>query len=240
MSIDSHNRTKMRFDANAVASGYPSYYGTSSRDRREAACLRRAFAAIPAGSKVLDLPCGSGRLLPLLLEHSAEVTGADYSTHMLSNAQQNWETAHRAHAGQTPVVKFVQCDALDTGFAAGEFDAVVCHRLFHHFSEPATRIQALRELSRISRGPVIVSYFNSHALDALKRRLVNIIRRHVPTDRIPIAPGEFRRDIHQAGLRIMSAHPVWRGVSPLWVLVLERREQRPITASERNAIENAA
>ncbi len=240
MPIDSHNRTKARFDTNKVASEYPALFGASRRDRREVACLRRALDAIPRGSNVLDLPCGSGRLLPLLLEKGARVTGADYSQHMLANARCNWETVRGALAGDVPAVSFVQCDALQTGFADGEFDAVVCHRLLHHFSDSPTRVRALRELSRISSGPVIVSFFNAHALDAVKRRLINRLRRHDPTDRIPISPRKFRNNVREAGLRIVSQHPVWRGISPLCILVLEHEQQQPVRASERNSLDNAA
>ena len=37
----------------------------------------------------------------------------------------------------------------------------MCNRLLHHFAEPDVRIGVLRELARVSRGPVIVSFSNT-------------------------------------------------------------------------------
>src|SRR6185312_12802071 len=154
----------------------------------------------------LDLPCGTGRLLPVLAKAGYRVTAADRSLHMVRLAALNWSTWRQEATYAEPEIPFEQCDVLDTPFPNGHFDAVVCSRLFHHFRESEIRVRALRELRRISRGALIVSFFNSFAIDALRFRLKYIMRRKAPQDRIPIPLAFFARDVQQAGLRLVSSH----------------------------------
>ena len=73
-------------------------------------------------------------------------------------------------------VSFEVADVLDTGLADGQFDAVICNPLFHHFNQSEIRVAALRELSRISSDRLIISFFCSLSLDALTFHLQNLLR----------------------------------------------------------------
>ena len=92
-------------------------------------CILKALRGVPRGAKVLDLPCGTGRLLPELAARGFDVTEADVSPHMLDHARQ--------FAGERGVKiaddRFVVASVFDTGFIENAFDATVCNRLFHHF-----------------------------------------------------------------------------------------------------------
>ena len=80
------------------------------------ACLRRLVAALPAGARVLDAACGTGKYWPTLLEAGLEVVGTDQSQAMLDVA-----------IGKHPEVT-VHRVALQDLAAAGPtgFDAVLC------------------------------------------------------------------------------------------------------------------
>lgn len=69
-------------------------------------------------------------------------------------------------------------------------------------------------MARISRGPIIASFFSSFAIDALTFKLLNTIRGITPVDRIPIPEREFRADLEAAGLRVLSVEGVRYGISP--------------------------
>jgi len=217
----SHAMTLDRFGTAEAAGRYPSAYGTRRRHRRELATILRTFRYIPDGARVLDLPCGTGRVTRLLLEHGLHVTAADASEPMVRLAQQN----HRQFQSETssaPDVTFEVRDVMRTGYADDRFDAVFCNRLLHHFSERATRRTALTELRRICTGPVIVSFFNAFSLDTIAFRLRHFIRRTIPDDRIPISLRTFTADVAAAGLRIEAKLPVRPGISPQWYMVLRR------------------
>jgi 2-polyprenyl-3-methyl-5-hydroxy-6-metoxy-1,4-benzoquinol methylase len=225
--VEPHEPTIHRFDSADVASRYPAAYERSFRAAREVRSIKACLSHVAAGSRVLDLPCGTGRLLPLLVEAGFQVTAADSSAHMLERAQAAWQSRHGTPGGSAPSIEFKQCDVMHTGFADAAFGGVVCNRLFHHFAEPATRVAALQELRRISHGPLIVSFFNSFALDAVRFKLKHKLRGTVPSDRIPIPLDEFSQDIDASGLTIITSHAVMWGLSPMWHLVLGPRGERP-------------
>src|SRR5947207_15757250 len=55
--------------------------------RREALLLRWALERAGTEGVVLDVPCGAGRMVPVLLEHGRRVTAVDPSAAMLDEAK---------------------------------------------------------------------------------------------------------------------------------------------------------
>lgn len=215
--------TCARFDRAEAASEYRARKNVpTARNRREWQCIARALAAIPAGAAVLDLPCGSGRLEPLLEERGYRVTAADYSSHMVDTAR-----AAYLEAGNRPELpehmRFLQQDVMRMSFADGEFDAVICNRLLHHYPTPGLRQQALRECKRVSRGIVVISYFSNFALSALRFHLKNRFTSRTPTDRVPIWFRVLQKDLVAVGLRCTGTYPVRYGLSPQTYLRLDGR-----------------
>ena len=222
--LDSYQQTLERFDQPLVAADYPDNYGGSWKDRAERASILSALTGLHAGATVLDLPCGTGRLTSLLLDRGFVVTAADSSPHMVARAQGSVERIAKLKPGNNPQVRFDVRDVMHTEFRDAEFDAIVCNRLFHHFTEPAVRQTALRELRRICHGPIIVSFFNSFALDSARFRLRWLLKRQTPTDRIPIKLSAFAADGSAAGLTVERTIATRWGISPMWYVVFRRSE----------------
>lgn len=198
-----------RFDTNDAANKYASSLTGTKTDQREQRCLADllAWTDLPAGATLLDLPCGTGRLLPFLTGLGYRVTEADSSPHMVELARRfAFENNLSASPG-----RFLVQNAFATDFGENAFDVVVCNRLLHHFPRPEDRRAILHELARISAGWVIVSFFNLRTLDAMTfwtKQMV--VERERPTDRVPISPRTLVRDAREAGLvveRILSTRP---------------------------------
>ena len=197
-SSTSAEETVARFDtADAAAKYARSLVGTATH-ARELRSIASALETVPRGGSVLDLPCGTGRLLPALLSWGFRVTEADSSPHMVNRARELAKNL-TLHIEDNA---FVVTSVFETGFPDASFDAIVSNRLFHHFREADVRRSALRELRRISRGPIVASFFSSKSIDALIFRSRNILRGRKPSDRIPIAPGVFEEDARAVGLRV--------------------------------------
>jgi hypothetical protein len=82
----------------------------------------------------------------------------------------------------------------------------------------------LKELRRICRGPIVVTFLNSFALDRLTSWLKAKVKGRKRESQLPIPFDTFAADIEAAGLKIdrkLAAH--W-GISSRWFLVLSRRE----------------
>jgi hypothetical protein len=150
---------------------------------------------------------------------------------MLGLAKRNlndWETEGKYHFRQ---LMYLREDLIQgTRFGDRAFDAVVCHRLFHHLVDSETRRLAIRELKRISKGPVLVSFFSIFSLSALIRLLKYKILKRSPTDRIPIHPRTLAAEFEREGLQITRTIPVCWGISPMTILVAHPIPEKALTA----------
>jgi len=222
---DEHITTRERFDSAQVASRYARGKNerATTKNRLEMARIEAALTGCGPGTRVLDLPTGTGRLLPMLLQRGYQVLAGDYSVHMLDQV--------RRHCGATVPdwpdigarIDFARLDVMATGLADDAVDVVICNRLLHHYPSAEMRRKALTELARIAKERVIVSYFSNLALSAARFHLKHFIRRRQPDDRIPIWPDTMAADVTAAGLSIERTLPVRFGFSPQTYLVLCRR-----------------
>jgi len=64
--------------------------------------------------------------------------------------------------------RFVQGDAGATGLPDAGVDAVFCNRLLHHIRSALERAAFLRELRRVTRRYLVVSFFDYRSFEALR------------------------------------------------------------------------
>jgi ubiquinone/menaquinone biosynthesis C-methylase UbiE len=220
----SHQLARERFGRKKMADKYPSEYRNTWRDRREKACILKCVSLIPRGGRVLDMPCGTGRMTRLLVERGYRLTCGDISEAMLERARENYRIYRSVHR-RAPEVPFKACDVLSTGLDDDHFDGISCIRLFHHFDEAETRRQALRELRRICRGPIVVTFLNSFAIDRYTSEIKRWVRgRGKQVSQRPIPFKTFAADIAAAGLKVDLSIAAHWGISSRWFLALSRRE----------------
>jgi len=101
--------------------------------------VRKSLAEVK-GEKILDCPCGTGRIDPILRERFSDIQGMDNAQSMLDV----YLEGHPERKGQVG-------DIFNLPFGDEEFDWAICHRLFHHFKADEDRIALLRSLSRVSK-----------------------------------------------------------------------------------------
>ncbi|MBX7167063.1 MAG: class I SAM-dependent methyltransferase [Pirellulales bacterium] len=217
----SYLATRARFSAAATARRYPDRWRPTARDRREQACILQGLSRVPRGARVLDMPCGSGRLLELLTKRGFDVIAADFSLPMLHRAAATDRTLDEAQP-RAFGPRLLAADALALPFAGDAFDAVICNRLFHHFSESAARVGVLNELARVCRGTIVASFFHRSSMGAWRFWARHRLRGTTPSDRIPIAAQVFAADARAVGLRVDRFIHVARGISPQCYAVLRR------------------
>lgn len=216
---DSHQQAVDKFsNDHHWTQKYPDRYRNISRDRREKKLICNLFRFFTEGGAVLDLPAGAGRVSRLLLDHGFKVHASDVSPVMLEKLQNGLPPEYDSKR-----VTICSQDIMATTFEDSTFDGVICNRLFHHFTEPATRVRALKELARISHGPIIVSFFNSAALSAVYRKVRNTLKGYSPADRVPISMATFAADADAAGLEIVHNCAVQPWISPHHYVVLRHK-----------------
>ena len=132
------------------------------RDPRLVARLLREHGVRPARGGLLDMPCGTGRLGPVLAATGEPVTSVDVALPMLAAL-----TAPPALVGEP---RRVLASAERLPFADRSFDVVVCCRLLHHLHAPDDLRAIIRELVRVSSRLVIASFWDAGSLPAWRTR----------------------------------------------------------------------
>jgi SAM-dependent methyltransferase len=135
------------FDAGYLKEFEPLF--TLERDRREVARLLEVLA-LPAGSRILDCPCGQGRHAHLLAEAGFDVDGLDYSRELLARARAR---------GTGPRLRYTRGDMRRLPARwTGRFDAVLdLFTSFGFFVDPADDARVIAEFARVLRpGGVLV------------------------------------------------------------------------------------
>jgi len=214
-------------DARALLAGMPQFGDTArryqrpgkaaeyagrnpARHARELQLLRKVWPG-RRGDLVLDSPCGTGRLLPLLRsELHARVLWADAAATML-------EAAQIEHPLGTP--PRCRADALHLPLADRSVDGVVMFRFLHHLP-PVTAKLAVAEACRVARAFVVLSFFHKMSAHWLQRRALMLFgnrpRRHAMT----LARVRGWCAVH--GFRMHAAAAELPYVRDLWVVSFVR------------------
>jgi SAM-dependent methyltransferase len=143
-------------------------------NRHEQRLIRRflhSVSRVDPDGLALDLPCGYGRLYPIVRELGIPVVEGDWSFPLLQAARHIH--ARRDGAGSTQ--NYVRATALALPFSRGAFEFVLSARQSHHIRDHEQRLEHLRELLRVSRRWVLFTYFDA---GSVKNRMHEFGRRY--------------------------------------------------------------
>lgn len=168
----------------------------------------------PSLRPILDAPCGTGRLRPMLERRGLRYVGVDLSPAMLGEAR----------AGGAPAL--VQAHVARLPFQDESFDVVVCCRLLHHLHERAELESTIGELVRVSHRLVIASFWDAASLHAWRRR-VGLRRSEGPRGRRAIGKRELRELFADAGADVLGFHHSFRFVAQQAFAVAIKRARVP-------------
>jgi 2-polyprenyl-3-methyl-5-hydroxy-6-metoxy-1,4-benzoquinol methylase len=140
----------------------------SGKNSAEMRLLERAFALIPKTHRVLDAPCGGGRVSIHLAGMGYQVSAADLSEAMIKIAREKFaQNGLNATVEQQDVEKFTYPDR--------QFDTIVSFRLFHHFPAADIRRRVTNELCRVAGKNVVLSYFSPVSFTSMRNKMVAAI-----------------------------------------------------------------
>lgn len=192
-ALDSHAYWSRRWSVVGVDDPVPSDFALRSYPFN---CLTEVLASDP--SRVLELGCGTGRVLRYLARLGHHVSGVDFV-----------EAAVERLAVAEPNLDVRCADARELPYADETFDVVLAFGLFHNF--PAQVVEtALCETLRVLRPGGLVLF--SFRADNLQNRLIDRLadyRRPVGTDgssfhKLNCTARELRAMCTKAGFEIQS------------------------------------
>lgn len=91
------------------------------------------------GQSVLDLGCGSGRIIRILKDFELDCVFVDISEKQLNYAK-------KEERGKIKKVEFIVKDILNSNFQQNSFDVVLCIATFHHLKNKKYRISLLKKI----------------------------------------------------------------------------------------------
>jgi len=142
--IDFFNQRAQAWDSEMIRS-----------DEKIRSILDRAH--VGEGSRVLDVACGTGVLIPDYLERKvASVTGIDIAPEMIRIAKGKF-------SGE-PTVQFI-CGDVETATVGEDYDAVVVYNAFPHFPDPVRLIRTLTEKLRMGGTLTVAHGMSREAID---------------------------------------------------------------------------
>jgi 2-polyprenyl-3-methyl-5-hydroxy-6-metoxy-1,4-benzoquinol methylase len=215
--------SKNMYEAPGEALRYDRKHRSRKRDNLEEGCIAQGLSRVPKESLVFDLPCGTGKLTWFIRKMGYRVCAADYSESMLDVATQRYPDESGESLEGNSDVWFEKQDITAITHPDDAFDATVCNRLLHHFPNPDTRRIMLTELARVTKGPIVVSFFCSASLSAVRFKLKMKLKRLKPERRIPIPLAEFVADVKASGLKVDEVMYTQRWISSQTYLNLSRK-----------------
>ncbi|HEY2920697.1 MAG TPA: class I SAM-dependent methyltransferase [Candidatus Binatia bacterium] len=147
---------------------------------------------LPAGSLVMDGPCGTGRFQGLFLSAGLKTLGADISGQMIQVAKKRTER-------WPGMANFSRMDFVRIPLRDGAVNAVFSIRFLVHFGSDE-RVAMLREFCRVARCKVVVSLSLSNPWMRIRRKIKELLRHDKPV-RYPVTDREIEDELKQAGLR---------------------------------------
>jgi ubiquinone/menaquinone biosynthesis C-methylase UbiE len=123
----------------------------------EAGLLRIALEG-REGDRLLDVGCGSGRLLPVLADLATSYVGIDLDDRSLHNAG--------LRVARKSPIALVKADANRLPFCDSSFSAIVMIRLYHRLSDPTVVLGEFRRILQPG-GILVVAVFPRPSLSTL-------------------------------------------------------------------------
>lgn len=170
---DYRSRTRDHYKSAKVAAAYHRAFSVDRswravRFRLQAWAERtivRSFCTLVRHDRVIDIPAGTGKLAPVLVELGSHVTCCDVSESMLALARA--EYANRGYKN----VEFIICDAEQVPIVLqGKADLTICLRLLHRVPYEIKQ-SILGELAKIAPFAIV-----SMALDMKSNKLRRAVR----------------------------------------------------------------
>lgn len=141
---------------------FARYYDADFHDYHEDVPFLREMAR-RTGGPILELMCGTGRVLLPLAEEGYQITGVDISPAMLAIAR-----GHLAEAGLAERVALIEADVRSVDLPANSFGlAFVAVNSFMHLEEVRDQLAALTNVRRAltRRGLLVLDLFNPDPIE---------------------------------------------------------------------------
>lgn len=199
-----HLRTKPFYN---LANRPAKYKGEGlDEDARRHFCdfANMAFAlALPAGSRILDVGCGSGWLSEYFARLGYEVKGIDISPSLVEMSRERVAGVPYGVDHETPLRCAFEVHDIETAPLAEKFAAVVCYDSLHHFSDERAVVRHLAAMLDVGGQLFILEGDRPPEGSATEGELIEVMRRY-DTLESPFSPEYLRALLDESGFALVG------------------------------------
>lgn len=173
----------------------------------------KCFSLIPKRGKIVDLPCGTGRLAEALLSAGYRVHGVDISAAMLEVAKKRLDSWQADFTTQVADVRSLPSDR-------AIYDGALCARVLMHLPLDQ-QIVFLTNVAGLSRMTVVINHSLNSRYQRLRRRMKRLVS-HQSAVRFPVSNEEIKVLLQKAGLREVKRYRLMPIVSEAVYIVAHK------------------
>jgi ubiquinone/menaquinone biosynthesis C-methylase UbiE len=191
MQADALETGKLLKEYTALAPTYDRYWSTYLQ---ASLSMTAEFIADLPADRILDVACGTGQLLEMLIEHpdDPELFGIDRVPAMLEVAKRR--IGRRA--------TLLEASAEELPFDQGAFQLVTCTNALHYFPDAAGALREMRRVLAPSGNLVITDWCRDYVTMKLLNRILPWTQHaHVHTFRLH----ELEQNLARCGLKMIGS-----------------------------------
>ena len=197
------DQTSKAYQQNYQEDQRAARYNAKYRDRwtkrittwRELGLLDRMLRNQGPCKVLLDLPCGGGRLSSPLVRYTDLLIEADVALGQLHYGRDHGRVSTRQ--------EWMVASGFNIPLRDASVDGTVCVRLTHHLPAEAEREHLVRELLRVTKRFLIVSFFDHYSLKNRLRQLRRPFNLKPPKS--TMRTGELRRLAQDCSARLVES-----------------------------------
>lgn len=162
-----------------------------------------AALALPPGSKILDVGCGSGWLSEYFARLGYDVTGIDISPDLIEMSRERLARVPYHVDHETPLrSRFLAHDA-ESAPLDEQFDAVICYDSLHHFVDERAVMHNLSSMLRLGGLLFVLEGDKPPVGSETEAELVGVMR-EFETLESPFDPAYLRALLDEHGLKVVG------------------------------------
>jgi len=148
----------------------------------------------------LDIPCGTGRLSPLILKSGYKWIGADISLEMMRESRKRMDGFEGSFWN-------IRLDAETMALKDNSIDCIFSIRFIYHIPVEI-RYRMLQEMRRVTKKWIIIDYNYPNRFKEMARRIGSLLNQSPVKRRITFE--EISKELRENGLNIYEAIPASR------------------------------
>jgi len=165
---------------------------------------------------ILDIPCGYGRFIKIFKKKGAKIICSDLSFSMILRARNRNPSFENFY--------FVSNLKEGIPLKSATIDCVFCFRFFHHLHEIEERKKVLRELARVSRKWIIISFYKINKIHLIQRKIrKKLMKKKTEIKMISLKDLSF--ETYQIGLEIIKIFPILKGIHSQHIVLLKKSNE---------------